>query len=132
MIKRAIVVDLGGFADHDAHAVIDEHAAPDGRPGVDLDPGQEPSPMRDPAREPAKTPTPQPVRHRAVPDQRVEARIAGEDLPSRAGGRIPLEHDGDVFTETREHDGIFAYPTVALKYWGGRFLDQAQIPTLCP
>ena len=37
VIKGDICADLGGFADHHAHAMIDEQARPDGRAGVDFD-----------------------------------------------------------------------------------------------
>jgi hypothetical protein len=32
-----------------------------------------------------------------VPDERMEAWIAGEHLPRRARRRVPLEDDADVF-----------------------------------
>ena len=38
-----------------------------------------------------------PVGDGPVPDQRVQARIAGEYFPTCAGGGVALEHDGDVF-----------------------------------
>ena len=59
MVERAVVADFGGFADDHAHAVIDEHAAADRGPRVDLDAGQEAAPVREPAREPAEIGTPE-------------------------------------------------------------------------
>jgi hypothetical protein len=43
------------------------------------------------------------VRHRPVPHERVQPRIAGEHFPTCAGRGVPLEHDGDVFAEAVEH-----------------------------
>ena len=44
MVEHHVVADLGGLADHDAHAVVDEEASADRRAGMDLDAGQ---PARD-------------------------------------------------------------------------------------
>jgi hypothetical protein len=38
VIQRAVVADLGGLTDDDAHAVIDEEPPPDARGRMDLDP----------------------------------------------------------------------------------------------
>ena len=43
----------------------------------------------------------------AVPDQRVQARIAGQHLPRRAGRGVAVEHDGDVFAQAGEHGRHF-------------------------
>ena len=47
LIEGHIVADLGGLADHHAHAVIDEEAPPDPRARVDLDPGHEAADLGD-------------------------------------------------------------------------------------
>ncbi len=44
LINGYVVADFGGLADHHSHAVIDEEATADLRPGMDLD-------ARDPARD---------------------------------------------------------------------------------
>ena len=59
---------------------------------------------------------PQPVRDGAVPDERVQPRIAGEHLPAGARRGVPVEYDGDVFTQTVEHAAILPSPTVPLNY----------------
>ena len=46
LVKRAIVADFGGLADHHAHAVVDKQPPADFGTGVDFDPGQEPPEMR--------------------------------------------------------------------------------------
>src|SRR5216683_8422488 len=63
MVERAVIADLGGFADHHAHAVVDEYAAPYGGPGMDLDSGQPAAPVREPAAQPSRPISPQRVRH---------------------------------------------------------------------
>src|SRR3954469_23811615 len=39
VVEHHVVADLGGLADDDAHAVVDEEPPADGRAGVDLDAG---------------------------------------------------------------------------------------------
>ena len=41
LVERHVVADLGGLADHHAHAVIDEEAPTDLRARMDLDAGEE-------------------------------------------------------------------------------------------
>src|SRR6185369_17832962 len=103
MVERAVVADFGGFADDDAHAVVDEHSPADRGAGVDFNAGQPARPVRQPARKPTRTAAPEAVADCAVPYQRMEARIAGQHLPGGACGRIALEYDSDVFTESVEH-----------------------------
>ena len=106
MVERRVVADFGRFADDNAHPVIDEHAAADRGPRVDLDAGQEAAPVREPAREPAEIGTPYGMNQRAMPDERVQAGIAGEHFPRAARGRVALEHHPDVFAESAEHSRI--------------------------
>ena len=127
MIKRAIVADFGRLTDDDPHAVVDEHAAADRGAGVDLDPREESPAMGQPAGKPAPAMAPQPVRHEAMPDERMQPGVARQHFPLAARRRIPVEHHGDVFTKAIEHDGIFAFPTGMLNYCGAPRLDQAQI-----
>ena len=55
LIERDIVTHLGGFADHHAHAVVDEYPLSDACPRVNFNAGQHPAEMRN---EPAgKQPT---------------------------------------------------------------------------
>src|SRR5437899_6446691 len=118
MLKRAFVADLRGLPDDDAHSMIEEHPPPDGRARMNLDARQPASPMGEPASSPAPAPAPQPIGDGAVPDEGMQPRIASQHLPAAARRGIAFEHDGDVFAQPGEHDVIFAYPSVALKYWG--------------
>jgi hypothetical protein len=84
--ERAVVTDLGGFADHNAHAVIDEEPATYLRSGMYLDSGQPAGQVRQETGKPFQLPAPQPVR-RPVQQQGVETGVAGYDLPVvRAAG----------------------------------------------
>ena len=83
---------------------------------MDLDAGRPARPVGEPAGQPFESSPPQGVHDGAVPDERVQARVAGQHLPGRAGGGIPLEHDPDVFAQAVEHAVILAFPTVTLNY----------------
>ncbi len=103
VIEGAVVADLGGLADDDAHAVVDKYPATDDRARMDLDPGEPPAPMRQPAGEPPQSPAPERMGDPAVPDQCVQPRVASQDLPSGPGGRVAVEDDRDVFAKSAEH-----------------------------
>ena len=118
VVERAVVADFRRLADHDPHAVVDEHPPPDRGAGMDLDAGQEAAPVREPAGEPAKVGAPQAVHDHAMPDERVQAGVARQDFPRRAGGRVAVEDDADVFAESVEHVANYAlvrvfYSTIA-------------------
>ena len=49
MINRTVVPDFRGFADHDAHPVVDEQLSADLRAGMNLDAGLFPAPLADPS-----------------------------------------------------------------------------------
>ena len=48
VVDGAVVPDLTGLAEHDAHAVINEQASADGGTGMDLDAGAAASVLADP------------------------------------------------------------------------------------
>jgi hypothetical protein len=45
----------------------------------------------------------------AVPDQRVEPRVAGQDFERRARRGIAVEHDADIFSKARKHPAIMPF-----------------------
>ena len=51
MVDQAVVPDLGGLADDDAHAVVDDQALADGGAGVDLNARAPAAGLGDPAGE---------------------------------------------------------------------------------
>ena len=109
VIERHVVADDGGLSDHHAHAVVDEEPAADADSGMDLDPGDHPADMGDEAAEKPEAASPEPVCH-VVEEERVEARIAEEDLDPGADGRIPAEHAARVFPNALEHDAPVRIP----------------------
>jgi hypothetical protein len=107
MVDVAIVADLGGFADDDSHAVVDDEAAAELRGGMNLDSRQ---PARDVRRESPKkiqVVGPQPVRQ-AVPHDRMHARVAKQYFNIRSGGGIPLSIAAQRLTQ--EHVSHATFP----------------------
>ncbi len=102
LVKRYVIADLGGFADHDAHAVVDEKTATDARPRVDLDTGHPATEVGDQPREPLPAVAPQNVRKAVQPDG-MHARIAGQHLKGVARSRVTMEYALNVFSQTLEH-----------------------------
>src|SRR6185295_12951628 len=86
------------------HAVVDEHPAADGRPGMDLHPGKEAPEVRGEPGQPLEPAPPQGVRE-AMELERVEPRITSEHFPHRPGGRVTLENALDVLAGSSEHGG---------------------------
>src|SRR5262249_35120102 len=111
VIQRRVIADLGGLADDNAHAVVDEHPSTDRRAGVDLDAGEPATPMREPPSQPLETGSPQAMCDGPVPDQSVQAGIASEPFPRAPRGRVPVENHPDVFPQTIEHEAILAFPS---------------------
>ena len=104
LIDGAAVPDFGRLSYHHAHAVIDEHAASDSGPRMDLDSSEPAAEVRSKAPQPTQPTQPEPVRE-LVDVDRMEARIAGEHFPCAARGRVAVENAGDVGAQLREHEG---------------------------
>jgi hypothetical protein len=102
LVDGAALADDGGLADHHAHAVIDEHPLGDGRARMDLDAGQPARELRHEAAQPAQVAHPEPVCE-PVQDQRMQARIQGQDLPCAARRGVAVEDALDVGAEALEH-----------------------------
>ena len=97
MIERHVRADLGGLADHHAHAVINEHPIADAGAGMDLDAGQDAADMADePAHQQPAVP-PGPVAQ-AVEQQCVKSRIAQDNLDPRPRRGIAFHDRRDVLT----------------------------------
>src|SRR5205085_11730148 len=109
LVKRAAVGDFGGLADHHAPAVVDEDARADLRARMDLDAGQPAAEVRGEAPEPLQLMEPEPVRE-LVDVDRVQAWIAGQYLPRRAGRRVAVEDARDIAAQSREHPAILWVP----------------------
>src|SRR5208337_4312589 len=103
-VDEDIVADFRSFSYDDPHAVVDDHAAPDLRPGMDLDTGQEPADMGDEPGPEFQVMGPEPVRP-AVEPEGMEPGVAEEDLEGGAGGGILGKDCPDIFPEAVEdHD----------------------------
>ena len=102
VVDRAVVTDLGGFADHDAHAVVDEQAAADGRARVDLDAGQVARKLGKPARKEKTIVLVEPVRL-PVQDERMEALVKQKDLKCGARSGIAVADRARVVKQALEN-----------------------------
>src|SRR6266571_1992749 len=102
LVDGAAVTDLCGLADDDAHAVVDEDATADLRPGMDLDARQPAAELGDEPPQPAQTAAPEPVRHLVDVDG-VQTRVAGQNFPCGARRRVTLEDAGDIAAQFSEH-----------------------------
>jgi hypothetical protein len=100
--ERDVIADLGGFSDDDAHAVIDEKSFSNGRRGVDLDAGQDPSDLRNSPREEWNVMAMEPMRH-AVGQERVKAGIGQNDFNRTRSRRVSIEHRSQILSNGGEH-----------------------------
>ncbi len=101
VVNRAVVADLGGLADDDAHAVVDEQALADLRAGMDLDAGHMPRKLRESTREEKVLVLIEPV-CLAVVKQSVEALIEEDDLERGARRRVAVADGASVVEQALE------------------------------
>ena len=101
VVDRAVVADLGGLADDDTHAVVDEQAAANGRARVDLHAGHGACKLRDHTRQKEALVQVQPVGQTVV-NHRVKARIEQKYLGGRAGCRVALANGTCILNEFSE------------------------------
>ena len=80
LINCAIITNLGGLTNHDAHAMINEHAPPHRGTGVNFNPSEPTRDVRDKARQPIQFIQPQSMRQ-AVNRQCVKTGVAGNHFP---------------------------------------------------
>jgi hypothetical protein len=106
VIEQHIGADLGGFADHGAHAVVDHQARADRGAGVDFDPGQKAPQLRNPAGDQIELVHPQPV-GQAIKPGRMQTRIAEHDLQLATRRRVALKVNLDIATDSLQHNGFF-------------------------
>jgi hypothetical protein len=100
LVHRHVVSHLGGLADHDAGAVVDEEAASDPGGGVDLHPGHDLHEVRQHARNERYAGLVQGVRD-AVRQDRLHAPVGEQDLQAAdaARRRIALLGRGEVLAQ---------------------------------
>ena len=123
VVDGAVVADLGGLADDDAHAVVDEQALADLRAGVYLDAGHMPRKLRKRTREEKVLVLIEPV-CLAVVKQSMEALIEEDDLERGARRRVAVadrtsvveqaleDHNTDIHSLEIERTSRFAENTM--------------------
>ena len=79
VVDGAVVANLRRFANHDAHAVVDEQAAADAGAGMDFDAGEAPAPLADHTRQEPVAPAVEKV-GRPVKEQDVKARVEQQNF----------------------------------------------------
>jgi len=102
LVEEDIVADFGGFADDDAHAVIDEEAAANARAGVDFDAGEEAADLGEDAGEEGYSPAIE-LMGKAVNEDCVEAGVAQEDLEDALGGWVFPKDGIDLLPDSSKH-----------------------------
>ena len=102
VIKRDVVADDGGLADHHAGPVVDDEPAADLRARMDLDGRQNLADVGDEPRQQAGGMPPQPMAQ-PIEQQRMEARIAQYDLEPAPGRRIAGLERHDILLEPLEN-----------------------------
>src|SRR5471030_1741811 len=102
LVKRHVVADFSGFANDDAHAVINEETPTYLGTRVNLDACHPAAEVRDNARRPLPAFVPQGMAQSMQPD-RVQARVTGQDFKDIARSRITMEHTLNIFSQTIEH-----------------------------
>jgi hypothetical protein len=102
VVERHVIAELAGFADDDAHAMIDKQVAADLRARMDFDTRQPSGDLRYQAGHKGPLAPPKPARQ-AVKSESLKARIAQDHLKPRAGGRIARHHGIDFLDQRLEH-----------------------------
>ena len=88
VVKQAVVADLGGLPDDDAHAVVDDQPPADLRAGVDLNAGQLPGSAGSPAGPGRTAGAGRESGNPVVDEDGVHARVQQKNLQSAPGGRV--------------------------------------------
>jgi len=105
LVEEDVVAEFGGFADDDAHAVVDEEAAADGGAGVDFDASEHAGELADRAGQGSPACAVQSMGE-AMQKDCVEARITQHDLEYAARGRVAAEDGFNLFTNPQHLKSI--------------------------
>ena len=98
-----MTMDLGGLADDDAHAVVDDETAADLRAGVDLDAGAAAAALGDEPREEKQLVIIAPV-GQAVTSHRADAGVEQQNFQRAARRGIARLVGGDQFFHIFKHN----------------------------
>lgn len=104
LVKQAVVADFAGFANHNAHSVVDEHTTTN--PGAGMDFSGEPSTqLADEPREKPQTARPE-CMAKPMQDQSVKAWIAQQRVNPASGCWIPFANHRVVrMNGAKDHAG---------------------------
>ena len=102
VVDQAVVPDLGGLADDDAHAVVDDQALADGGAGVNFDSGAPAAGLGDPAGEQLQVVLIAPVGP-AVAAGGFQSGIEQQHLQRSTGGGVAGFIGFDGFAQVFEH-----------------------------
>ncbi len=98
MIQRDVVTDLGGLADHDTGAMIDEEPLSDRGAGMNVDIGQEATEPRQQPRRKPPVGLPQAMGN-TMPDQGMDAGIGEQGFELVARGGIAQADAADILPD---------------------------------
>ena len=102
VVEHDAVPNFGGFADDNAHAVVNEEATSDGGTGVDFHAGEEAGELRQDARWALDVAGPQGVRDAVHPDG-VKAGVDDGVLKIAAGSGVVEARVFEVLTDCLDH-----------------------------
>src|SRR5690554_4408878 len=102
VIKGHVVANLGGFTNHDTHAVIDKKTSPDGCARMYLNTGQPARKIGDHPCRPFEILAPEPVGQTMEPD-RMQPGVGRQHFKRIARRRVPMKYRAYVFTYPIKH-----------------------------
>ena len=105
MIDQAVIPDLGGLTDDDAHAVVNDQAAADGGAGVNLDPGAAAAALGDGPSQKFQIMPVTPVGQAMAVDS-LDAGVQQQNFQPAAGRRVPGLVGGNGFFQIVKHKNI--------------------------
>ncbi len=102
LVQGAVVADFGSFANHHAHAVVDEDAPAQRGAGVDFNAGETARQLRGEPSQPFEATAPKPV-GQPMHQHSMKARVEGDHLPATAHSRIAFKNDVDLLANSVQH-----------------------------
>ena len=102
LINQNVVANFGGFADYDAHAMIDKKTPADGGAWVNFDSGEKAGELRDHARHQRYVGLIE-LMGEPMEQDRMEPGIAQENLENALGGRVFAKYSVDLFPDCAKH-----------------------------
>ena len=94
---------FGRFANHDTHTVVDKHATPDKRTGMNFDAREKSRQVRHPTPRALKAATPQCIRN-AMETNGMKPRVREPNVEPRARGRVLAANGLNIFADAIKHE----------------------------